>query len=220
VWFIFLLLVSASAQGAVCGESEVFGPYGVQHSGDTTIAETKKPAVALARLVFNEDKTVSGYSSVNFDGLLLGNPVTGTYQTKQDCTMSWSLQDDSGAYQHFAGTITPGGSKVTFQQTDPGTGQHGVMMKTSDACTAADLRSHYAFTIGNVKSALTVAADGTLKTAGGEAGTIQVDPDCIVHLEFAGGAMKLRGVLVDRGAEILSIQIDPGKTLAVRFTAR
>ena len=224
MWLIFLLAVSASITQAanVCGESEVLGPYGAQTSGVTKIAaDTAKPAVSLARLVFNADKTLSGYSSVNFDGLLLGNPVTGTYEIKSDCTMSWSLQDDSGAYQHFSGTIAPGGNRVEFQQTDQDTGQHGIMERTSDACTAADFRPRYTFTFSgaSIKRVLIAAADGTFTTADGS-GTFTVDSDCIVHIEFVDEGSKLRGILVNKGEEILAIQIDPGKTVSARFTAQ
>jgi hypothetical protein len=225
VWLIFLLAVSASITQAanVCGESEVLGPYGVQTSGVTRIAAgTPKPAVSLARLVLNADKTISGYSSVNFDGLLLGNPVTGTYEIKSDCTMSWSLQDDSGAYQRFSGTVTPGGNRVEFQQADPDTGQHGIMERTSDACTAADFGARYSFTLSgaSIKHVLVAAPDGTFTTLDGSSGTFKVDSDCIVHIEFGDGETKLRGILVNKGAEILAIQIDPGKTVSARFTAQ
>ena len=223
MWLIFLLAVSASVSQAanVCGESEVLGPYGTQTSGVTKIAAgVPKPAVSLARLVFMEDKTVSGYSSVNFDGLLLGNPVTGTYEFKSNCTISWSLQDDSGAYQHFSGTVTPGGNRVEFQQTDPDTGQHGIMGRTSDACTDADFRPRYSFTMSgdSTRRVLIAAADGTFTTSDGGSGTVKVDSDCIVHIEFGDGDAKLRGILVNKGAAILAIQIDPGKTVSARFT--
>jgi hypothetical protein len=224
VWLIFLLSVSGSITQAanVCAETEVLGPYGVQTSGVTKIAAgTPKPAVSLSRLAISADKTVSGYSSVNFDGLLLGNPVTGTYEVKSDCTMFWSLQDDFGAYQHFSGTVAPGGNRVEFRQTDPDTGQHGIMERTSDACTDADFRPRYSFTLSgaSTKRLLKAAADGTFTTSDGSSGIFKVDSDCIVHIEF-DGEIKLRGILVNKGAEVLAIEIDPGKTVAARFTAQ
>jgi hypothetical protein len=220
VWLIFLVALSIPAWAAnICAESEVQGPYGAQLSGITTIAEAPKPSVGLARLVFNADKSVTGYSSVSFDGLLLGNPVTGTYEIRSDCTMSWSLQDDSGGYQHFSGTVAPGGNRGEFHQTDPDTGQHGIMMRTSDACTAADFQARYSFTLSgaSIKHVLNATPDGKFTTSDG-AGTFAVDSDCVVHIEF--GDMKLRGILVNKGAEILAIQIDPGKTVSARFTAQ
>jgi hypothetical protein len=213
--------VSVTHAANVCAENQVPGTYGAQLSGVTRIAGTPKPAVSLARLTFNADKSVSGYSSVNFDGLLLGNPVTGTYEVKPDCTMSWSLQDDSGAFQHFSGVVSPGGTKVEFHQTDPDTGQHGIMERTADSCTDADFRARYTFTLWgtSTKRVLNAAANGSFTTSDGSSGTFKVDSDCIVHMEFDDGEVKLRGILVNKGAEILAIEIDPGKTVAARFTA-
>jgi hypothetical protein len=225
VWLIFFVFLFASLPATaapVCRETEVAGAYGAQSSGETTIAGTRKPAVTLSRLVFNADKSISGYSSVSFDGLLLGNPVTGTYETKSDCSMTWSLQDDSGGYQHFSATTAPGGNKIEVVQTDPGAGQHGIVARTSDACTAADVRPQYGFTWAKAKAVLDVATDGTITITGPEipsSGTIQVDSDCIVHIEF-GDQIKLRGILVSGGGEMLAIRIDPGTTTAVRFIAR
>jgi hypothetical protein len=224
VWLIFLALLNIPLPAAnVCGESEVLGPYGAQTSGITQIAAgVPKPAVTLARLVFKDDKTVSGYSSVNFDGLLLGNPVTGTYEVKSDCTISWSLQDDSGAYQHFGGTVRPGGDRVDFQQADPDTGQHGIMERCADSCTDEDLKPRYSFTFSGdtSKHVLQIGEGGNFSTSDGDSGTIKVDSDCIVHIEFSDGETNFRGILVNKGAEILAIQIDPGKTVSARFIAQ
>jgi hypothetical protein len=85
------------------------------------------------------------------------------------------------------------------------------------------VRPQYAFTLGTAKGVLHAAADGTIAIAGAEIppspGTILVDSDCVAHLEF-GDEMKLRGILVSGGAEILAIRIDPGTTAAVRFIAK
>ncbi len=115
-----------------CTLAALQGPYGVQLSGDTTITGNPKPVTSLGRLVFDGDGAVSGYSSAMFGGFLLGNPVTGTYDTHSDCTVSWALQDDSGGFQHFGGTFTPDGTRAEFRQTDPGGAPHGIMERTKD----------------------------------------------------------------------------------------
>ena len=63
---------------------------------------------------------MSGTASATFSGLLLGNPVTGTYEAKSHCSVAWKLQDDSGAFQNFSGTLSTDGARVHFQQTDAG----------------------------------------------------------------------------------------------------
>ena len=61
--------------------------------------------------------------------------------------MTWKLQDDSGAFQNFSGTLSSSGTSVQFKQTDPGGAQHGIMRRTSDTCSAADLQKKYYFTV-------------------------------------------------------------------------
>ena len=56
-------------------------------------------------------------------------------------------------------------------------------------------------------------------------GAFEVQSDCIVNFEFtpddsAARSMKLRGIVVSAGKEILAIQTDPGQSVAARFIAR
>ncbi len=237
------------AAADVCDPGQVQGPYGVQLSGVTTISGDSKPVISLGRLIFDGEGGLSGYSSVMFAGLLLGNPVTGAYEVRSDCNVSWSLQDDSGAFQHFSGVVSPDGRRVQFRQTDPGGAQRGIAARTSDGCTALDLQKKYEFTLsgssipmlpGEVSRSvaakgLIAADDGgnfklTLRDHSGVTTdvTVTVESDCIVHLELALPAeagetstlMKLRGILINDGKEILAIQTDPGSAVSARLTAR
>src|SRR6058998_1132403 len=121
---ILLAAIGSWAHGAdVCNPAKLFGPYAFQLSGTTTISSAPKPTASLGRIVFDGQGKVSGTSSAMFEGLLLGNPVTGSYEAKTDCTLTWQLQDDSGAYQHFSGSLSGDLSRGQFQQTDPGGAQ-------------------------------------------------------------------------------------------------
>ena len=228
MWAVFLLIAlsAAPARAAnVCGRDDVRGPYGFQLSGITTISGDPKPAVSLARLVFDDDGKINGYSSVNFDGLLLGNPVTGSYEAGSDCKLSFSLQDDSGAFQHFSGAIAPGGSKVEIRQTDPDTEVRGIMKSTMDSCQLATFKGRYNFSLsGTTSNEGAIDADGAghfkitraAKALGD--GAFEVDADCIVRIQLGtDDPVNLRGILVDGGKEILAIQTDPGKTVSARF---
>src|SRR5690349_14429697 len=108
----------AHAFSEICDPAAVQGVYGFQLSDDTTIAGDLKPAVSVGRIVLDGAGSLSGYSSVNFGGYFLGNPVTGTYEARTDCSISWSLQDDSGALQHFKGIVGADAKRVQFSQTD------------------------------------------------------------------------------------------------------
>src|SRR5215472_1769723 len=97
--------LAASLSGQMCSGLVLSGAYGLQLAGSVTISGTEAPAVSLATLTISDDRAITGYSSVNFNGLLLGNPITGTYELHPDCTLLLSLRDDSGAFQHFRGSV-------------------------------------------------------------------------------------------------------------------
>src|SRR5271157_2788555 len=111
--FFLLLLSGAAVQAAdICNPSDLVGPYAFQLSGSTTISGTPKPIASLGRIVFDGTGSLSGTASTTFSGLLLGNPVTGSYEAKSDCSVIWKLQDDSGAFQNFSGTVSADGTRV------------------------------------------------------------------------------------------------------------
>src|ERR1035438_5783042 len=138
-WLILLVLLpDLGARAAdVCNPADLFGPFAFQLTGSTEISGAPKPAVSLGRISFDERGSLSGTASVTFRGLLLGNPVTGSYEAKPDCSVTWKLQDDSGGFQSFSGTLSSDGTSVPFKQTDPGGAQHGIMKKLPAACSAA-----------------------------------------------------------------------------------
>jgi hypothetical protein len=232
----------ASAQATdVCDPPKLHGAYGFQLSGRTTISGDSKPVGGIGRLEFDGRGAVSGVSSVNFAGYFLGSPVTGKYEVRTDCSIAWSLQDDSGAWLHFEGKLTPDLLAARFHQTDPDGAQNGAMQRMAPTCSVTGLAGRYSFSLsgnaipmnpGDVPrriSATGIAepdAAGVLKltvadTAG--SGTIAIDSDCIAQLTLAlpsGDSIALRGVLVDGGKRVLAIETDPGSTATATFTAR
>jgi len=223
----------------VCDPRPFQGAYAFQLSGETRISSDgkPKPAASIGNLTFDGEGGVSGYSSAQYAGYLQGNPITGKYEAHTDCSIAWSLQDDSGAFQHFAGKATPDFTHIDFHQTDPGGPQRGLMMRTPDSCSAATLRPQYRFTISGSFTPMLdgqeprrVALSGAAGVTGGKVsitfssdtapvdGSMAVDSDCTVHVEIGGSSpMTLRGFLVDGGKEILAIQTDPGYTVTARF---
>jgi len=226
--YLWFLLPGVAAHAGVCNPTKLAGPYAFQLSGLTNISGTTKPIASLGRLTFDGHGSLSGTASATFGGVLLGNPVTGTYEAKSDCSVTWTLQDDSGALQNFSGTFSSDGTRVQFRQTDTGGAQNGIMQKISDSCSAADLRKKYKFTVSGSTTPMqpgdvphTVSAEGTLDVAAN--GTVQVDSDCSVHfiwvLPDGPSSMTMRGFLVNGGKEILAFQTDPGAMVAARFTS-
>jgi hypothetical protein len=96
-------------------------------------------------------------------------------------------------------------------QTDPGTNEHGIMGRTSDACKLADVRGQYAVTMSGASVPMDtggpptpVVANGVINADGSGTfafdqpaqpssssetlrgrGTFEVDPDCIVRFDVA-----------------------------------
>lgn len=232
----------------VCNPANLQGPYGFQLTGDTTISGESRPVSNVGRIILAADGGISGYSTVMFAGYLLGNPVTGIYEARWDCTVSWSLQDDSGAFQHFKGTATSDGKTVIFSQTDPGGALRGRMARTPAGCQASDVRKQYAFSLSGTsipmvpgEAPATLDAKGLIQADGnanfkltltGEAAagtdvTLAVDAQCIVDIQLvlptqdsaANMSVNLRGVLIDGGKEILAIRTDPGAMASAAFIA-
>lgn len=215
-----LLVAALPAWSQVCGNFDLAGAYGFQLSGTSTISGAPKPIAAIGRLVFETGGRVSGTSSVNFGGLFLGNPVTGAYAQSADCSVTFDLQDDSGAWQHFRGTLTPGGERARFQQTDEGAGARGVLAKLPASCGADSVNGNYAVTIDGRRTTTSADGRGNLSWKSGESvnsGTYSVDSDCFAEIQFG---IKLRGVVVDGGKTVLAVETDPLKVATATFTAQ
>jgi hypothetical protein len=235
-------LAASACAADVCDPAKIGGAYGFQLSGHTTISGDSKPVVSVGRLVFDGKGGVSGYASVNFAGYFLGNPVTGAYEAHDDCTIAWSLQDDSGAYQHFTGKLTPDYSAGEFHQSDPGGAQRGVLQLVAPKCSAASFAALYTVGIAGSTTPMNpgdiaheVSAEGSVEpdTAGNlkiaihnapsTAGTITVDSDCFAQITMtlpSGDSISLRGILVNGGKQILAMETDPGATVTAKFSAK
>lgn len=249
---VFISLPGLPLCADVCDPAALVGAYGFQLSGETTISGESKPVSNIGRMVLAADGAISGYSTAMFAGFLMGNPVTGIYEARWDCTISWSLQDDSGAFQHFDGVATSDGKTVHFRQADPGGAQHGIMARTPAECKASDLRTQYAFTLSgasipmvpgpaSITASKTIHAKGLIKSDANASFklalegasalttdvTIAVDAQCIVEIDLSLPAqdpatitpVKLRGILIHEGKEILAIETDPGAMVTAAFTA-
>jgi hypothetical protein len=225
-WLVLLLSASAIQAADACYPNRFAGSYAFQLAGQTSISGKSQPAASLGRITFDGNGNVAGTSSVKIAGFLLGNPVTGTYEVKPDCTATWQLQDDSGAFQHFSGRYTPDGIRVQFHQTDSGGMPPGIMIKTPDSCSSADLKKQYSFNVSGSTTpmnpsevARTVSDKGVLDTT--REGDFQVDSDCTVRFTLTlpdSPLLTMRGFLVNGGKEILAFQTDPGAMVSARLT--
>ena len=249
--FLLLLLASFSlapvTHAAVCDPNAFHGAYGFSLTGTTTIGGPARPVAVVGRLVLDGVGNVSGISSAAFTGLTFGSPVRGTYEAHWDCSVTWNLQDDSGNFQHFAGTIEPNGEHIVFRQTDPGGAEEGIMLRTMDGCSDSSLAGKFNLTIsgatldidtavesGRVSFTGLLIADG----AGGlsfatrpdlptlAAGSYDIQGDCLgeLKLELRLGSKTetthFRAIVVENGHHVLAIETDPGTVVALRLVSR
>ena len=236
------------AHAAVCDPKTFHGAYGFSLTGATTIGGPTRPVAVVGRLVLDDSGNLSGVSSASFTGLILGNPVTGKYEAHFDCSVTWTLQDDSGNFQHFAGTMSADGGRATFRQTDPGGAGNGTLLRTINGCSVSSLAGTFkskasgrtvdvntAVDSGLVSIRGVLIADGARNlsfnsgpdTPALAAGSYEVQDDCFVTLvlELPAGegktaTMHFRAILVDNGREVLGIQTDPGTIVAIRLVSQ
>jgi hypothetical protein len=205
--YVSLLFVSIFAitvsHAEVCDPGVFHGAYGFALTGATTISGATRPVVVVGRMILEDSGNLSGVSSASFVGLLLGNRVTGKYEAQTDCSVTWTFQDPSGSFQHFAGTMSVDGARIVFRQTDLGGPEDGLMLRTMDRCSASSLTATFDFTAaGSTVNVVTAAESGGISLQGlltadgarnlsfasrpGEpavaAGTYEVADDCFVAL--------------------------------------
>ena len=249
--YFFLLFVSSFAlpriHAEVCNPKAVHGTYGFSLTGNTTIGGPTRPVAVVGRLVFDDSGNLSGISSASFTGLVFGNPVRGKYEAHADCSVTWSLQDDSGNFQHFAGTMSADGRRVAFRQTDPGGAENGVLVRTMDGCSDSSLAGIFNLTAsgrtvdvdsandsGSLSFEHLLIIDGAGKLFFAQepdepaldAGSYKVRDDCFIELVLkaseGGGETAprhFRAILVEDGREVQGIETDPGTIVALRLVA-
>jgi hypothetical protein len=242
-----LLVALPAARAEVCDPTVFQGPYGFWLNGNTTLGGPVRRVAVVGRLVLDVSGNLSGFLSASFTGLILGNPVTGKYEAHSDCSVAWSLQDDSGNFQHFAGNMSADGGYVAFRQADPGGAENGVLMRSSNHCSEVSLAGKFDLTASgstidvdtalesgriSLSGLLTADGGGRLSFATGPgaaliAGSYEVEDDCFVELALGligGGnepaAMHFRAILVGQGSEAFGIQTDPGTAVALRLVSR
>ena len=201
---LFVSIFAATVTHAETCDARVFnGAYGFSLSGATHIGDRVRSAAVIGRVVVEDSEHLAGVSSVSFMGLVFGNRIIGTYKVQTDCTIMWTFQDSSGGLQHFAGTMTVDGSRIEFRQTDSGSPQNGLMLRSMSACSEPGLVRSFDFAASgstvdllNRAETRTVDLQGTLTTDGahhlaylsenGEppapAGTYDLSEDCFVTL--------------------------------------
>jgi hypothetical protein len=233
--WLLLALCAIAARADVCDPAKFEGTYGLQISG-TALG---KPVASIGQLTFDGKGTVGGVTSVNYAGYFLGNPVTGSYEARTDCSVVLNLQDDSGGLQHFRGTFTGDAKQMRLRQTDPDVTVPATLVRTPKSCDGLD--GDYVFTIsGNTVELDTGKITGSVSLNGffaaDASGALRATPDrstmvfdgsfhkddgCFVQIEIplpVDGVpllMKFRAIVVE--GEVLGVRTDPATAVILRM---
>lgn len=131
---------------AVCDSKTFHGAYGFWLTATQQSAIRRGLQQVVGRLVLDDSGSLSSISPASFTGLVFSNDVRGKYEAHADCSVTWSLQDDSGHFQHFSGTIRADGRWATSRQTNPGGAEDGTLPWTMDACSDFSLPGKFDLT--------------------------------------------------------------------------
>jgi len=232
--------LSSAAGAATCSNASLSGTYGFLHDG--TDSNGAPATAAVTQITFDSTTgTFTGENTASHDGVIVTEPLTGTYAVASNCT----------------GTGNPtGGSPFSFVVTSTGFlalhlfAEGFAVKQGSPTCTNAGVEGSFGFEttgvflaevpvpavafIGELKLTVDpsgegvisghVAAseDGTFLTFAEEpvTGSYKVDKDCrgtATITPKGHSEMHFRFVVVDCGKEMLAIEMDPDTVVSGTF---
>ena len=107
-----------------CSVASLNGPYAVQGQGTVVAQIPNLPAppfpfgeASIAH--FNGAGTFFGSATVNFGGVALSVPFTGTYTVNSDCTGNLTVNTNLGLAVREAFVLIGGGQRLISTETDP-----------------------------------------------------------------------------------------------------
>jgi hypothetical protein len=220
-----------------CGTQLMIGSYAMQFSGSASNARL----TGLARLSFDADGNVQGYTNVNADGAWQRRDVTGTYTVNDDCTASFSITDTGGATQNFSGVLANQGESMLALQIDPGVQVSANLSRVRNFCQASDLTGSFGLqyaalapdpsqpqlrsvglisidTDGNIVATETRSGAGAYSQVS-SAGNLTIDSDCsatltLTPLTGADAPVKFQGIVGLDGRSLMLVGVQSGKQVS------
>src|SRR5271163_2986316 len=219
-------VLSSAAWAATCSNASLSGTYGFLH--DETDSNGAPFTAAVTQITFDSTTgTFTGETTASHDGVIVTEPITGTYAVASNCT----------------GTGTPaGGSPFSIAVTSTGFlalhlfAEGFAVRQGSPTCTNAGVEGRFGFEttgvflatgavafIGELKLTVNPSGEGVISghVASSEDGTFlalepvtgsyKLDADCRGRATITpegGSEMHFKLVIVDGGTEMLAIQTD------------
>jgi hypothetical protein len=217
---------SSAAWAAACSNASVNGTYGFLHDGtDSNGAPT---SAAVTQLTFDSTTgTFTGEQTASHDGVIVTEPVTGTYAIASNCTgtgnptggspfsivvtstgfLALHLFSEGFAVKQGSATCTNAGVKGSF-----GLETTGVFLATGSVAFIGELK----LTVnpsgeGVVRGYVASSEDGTFLTFEPVTGSYRVGTDCRGWATIKAKGlpeMRFHLVVVDGGKEMLVVETD------------
>jgi hypothetical protein len=219
-----------STAGATCSNASLSGTYGFVHLG--TDSSGTPATAAVTQITFDSTTgTFTGENTASHDGVIVTDPVTGTYLIASNCTGTGTPAGDSP----FSIVVTSTGFLAAHLLSEGFAVKQG-----SPTCTNAGVKGSFGFEttgvflagaaagavafIGELKLTVNSLGEGVIsgQVASSEGGTFLAEEPVTgsywITPECRGGAtitptgqpeMHFRFVVADGGNEMLAIETDP-----------
>jgi hypothetical protein len=216
----------SSAAGATCSNASLSGTYGFLHDG--TDSNGAPSSAAVTQITFDSTTgTFTGEQTASHDGVIVTEPVTGTYAIASNCTgtgnptganpfsivvtstgfLALHLFSEGFATTQGSPTCTNAGVKGSF-----GFETTGVFLATGAVAFIGELK----LTVnpsgkGVISGQVAASEDGTFLAEEPVTGSYKVDPDCRGWASIKPKGlpeMRFHLVVVDGGKEMLAVETD------------
>jgi hypothetical protein len=227
--------LSSAAWATTCSNASLSGTYGFLHDG--TDSNGTPATAAVTQITFDSTTgTFTGEQTASHDGVIVTEPITGTYAVASNCTgtgnptggssfsivvtstgfLALHLFAEGFAVEQGSPTCSNAGVEGSF-----GFETTGVFLAGAPA-TAVAFIGELKLTVnpsgeGVISGEVAASEDGTFLAEDPVTGSYAVDPDCRGRATIKPKGlpeMRFHLVVVDGGEEMLAIETDAGTVVS------
>ena len=121
----------AARADSACTNATLTDGFGIQTTG-TLLEGAPGPAGPFAAnglIKFDGDGNLTGNQTISFNGTIAPFISSGTYEVKEDCTLTLKVTGDNGAQITASGVIVKRGTEIFIIETNPLTVITGILKK-------------------------------------------------------------------------------------------
>jgi hypothetical protein len=117
-----------------CRNTTIVGSFGIQTTGTIVEGGAAQPGLFASNGLINFDGNgnLSTRQTLSFNGTIVPSKASGTYEVKEDCTLTAkSIDEANGTQLSISGVIVKRGTEILIISTDPYTVVTGILKKVS-----------------------------------------------------------------------------------------